>query len=121
MKIKRVKVGIRSAESVLEDAKTAMKMLAQGKAAQKETGVYFTSFEAFRKALTPKRLELLHVIKTSKPASLHELAEVTKRDIKNVSEDVKYLEQIGLIEKRTDRREVRPFIGYDRIALEIAI
>jgi predicted transcriptional regulator len=121
MKVKRVKVGIKSTEKVLEDAKTAMKKLEQGQTIQRETGVYFTSFEAFRKALTPKRLQLLHVIKISKPKSLHELAEFTKRDIKNVSEDVKYLEQIGLIEKRGGRREVIPVIGYDRIALEIAI
>ncbi|MBA4417041.1 MAG: hypothetical protein C0392_03885 [Syntrophus sp. (in: bacteria)] len=121
MKVKKVRVGIRSVESVLDDAKETMKILERGEHVQKEAGVYFASFEAFRKALTPKRLALLHVIKTSKPKSLHELAEITKRDIKNVSEDVKYLEQIGLIEKRGDRREVVPFIGYDRIALEIAI
>jgi predicted transcriptional regulator len=121
MKVKKVKVDIRSVESVLEDAKNVMKTLEEGKTTQAEAGVYFTSFEAFRKALTPKRLELLHAIKTAKPKSLHELAEVTKRDIKNVSEDVKYLEQIGLIEKRGDRREVVPVIGYDRIALEIAL
>ena len=116
-----MRVGIRSAEEVLEDAKMAMKKLEQGQVVPRETGVYFTSFEAFRKALTPKRLQLLHAIKVSKPKSLHELAEFTKRDIKNVSEDVKYLEQIGLIEKRGDRREVIPVIGYDKIALEIAI
>jgi predicted transcriptional regulator len=121
MKVKKVTVDIRSVENVLDDAKTVMKALAEGKTAHTETGVYFTSFEAFRKALTPKRLELLHAIKTARPKSLHELAEVTRRDIKNVSEDVKYLEQIGLIEKRGDRREVVPVIGYDRIALEIAI
>jgi predicted transcriptional regulator len=120
MKVKKVRVDIRSVENVLDDAKSVMKAPAEGKTAQTETGVYSTSFEAFRKALTPRRLELLHAIKAARPRSLHELAEVTKRDIKNVSEDVEYLEQIGLIEKRGDRREVVPVIGYDRIALEIA-
>jgi predicted transcriptional regulator len=121
MKVKRIRIGIKSVESVLDDAKETMKRLERGESAQKETGVYFASFEAFRKALTPKRLALLHVIKTAKPKSLHELAEITKRDIKNVSGDVKYLEQIGFLEKHGGQREIRPSITYDRIALEISI
>jgi predicted transcriptional regulator len=121
MKVKKVRIGIKSVESVLEDAKATMKQLERGEPIRKEAGVYFASFEAFRKALTPKRLALLHVIKTAKPKSLSELAGLAKRDVKNVSEDVKYLEQIGFIEKHGDRREIRPSISYDRIALEIAI
>jgi predicted transcriptional regulator len=121
MKVKKVRIGIRSVESVLEDAKETMRQLERGESVQEKAGVYFASFEAFRKALTPKRLALLHVIKTAKPKSLHELAEITKRDIKNVSEDVKYLEQIGFIEKHGGAREIKPSITYDRIALEIAI
>jgi predicted transcriptional regulator len=88
---------------------------------KEEAGVYFTSFEAFRKALTPKRLELLHIIKTKKPSSINHLARLTKRDIKNIAEDVKYLEQIGFIEKQEGNREIRPFIEYDKIDLEIAV
>ncbi|MBW6505065.1 hypothetical protein K0B90_12470 [bacterium] len=37
---------------------------------QKESGVCFTSLEAFRKALTPKRLGLVRLIRESAPASL---------------------------------------------------
>ncbi|MEA5112675.1 MAG: hypothetical protein VB050_01465 [Geobacteraceae bacterium] len=42
--------------------------------AKKQEGVYFTDYEAFRKALTPKRLELLRIIKEQKPISIHQLA-----------------------------------------------
>ncbi len=121
MRIKKVKIGIKSAEDTLNDAKAVMKSLAQGETVQKTTGVYFTSIEAFRKALTPKRLELLHTIKSRAPGSLRELAELTKRDVKNVSDDVKYLEQVGLVERCGRGRATRPTIGYDAIALEIAI
>jgi predicted transcriptional regulator len=121
MKIKKVQIGIKSVESVFEDAKETMKKIERGESVREQTGVYFSSFEAFRKALTPKRLALLHIIKTAKPKSLHELAEITKRDIKNISQDVKYLEQVGFIEKQGGRREIKPTINYDRIALEIAI
>jgi len=121
MRVKKVKIGIRSVEETLGDAKAAMKSIEQGKKVQKTTGVYFTSLEAFRKALTPKRLELLHVIKDKAPGSLRELAELSKRDVKNVSDDVKYLEQVGLIERRGAGRATKPTIDYDTIALEIAI
>ncbi|MCX5816471.1 MAG: MarR family transcriptional regulator [Proteobacteria bacterium] len=121
MRAKKVKIGIKSIEDALNDAKEVMKQIERGEKIKKEVGVYFTSFEAFRKALTPKRLELLHTVKTEQPRSINELARLLKRDIKNVAEDVKYLIQIGFIEREGHEREVKPSISYDRIALEIAI
>lgn len=121
MKVKKVKIGIKSIEASLEEAKKTMRLIVQGDQIKKEVGVYFTSFEAFRKALTPKRLELLHIIKARNPKSLKDLAEITKRDIKNISEDVKYLEQIGLVEKKEKDKEIRPLINYDKLALEIGL
>jgi predicted transcriptional regulator len=41
--------------------------------------------------------------------------------VKNVSDDVKYLEQVGLIERRRIGRATKPTIDYDAIALEIAL
>ena len=121
MKVKRVRIGIKSIEDVLDDAKEVMKRLERGEKVKKESGVYFTSFESFRKALTPKRLELLHIIRTKKPLSLHHLARLADRDIKNVAEDVKHLEQIGLVEKQETSTVARPFCNYDKIDLEIAV
>jgi predicted transcriptional regulator len=121
MRAKKVKIGIKSIEDALNDAKEVMKKIERGEKVKKEVGVYFTSFEAFRKALTPKRLELLHMVKTEQPRSINELARLLKRDIKNVAEDVKYLIQIGFIERESHEREVKPSISYDRIALEIAL
>ena len=86
-----------------------------------ERGAYFTSFEAFRKALTPKRLELLHIIKAKKPSSINELARSAKRDVKNIADNVMYLEQIGLTQKKESASKTTPVITYDKIALEIAV
>jgi predicted transcriptional regulator len=44
-------------------------------------------FEAFRKALTPKRLELLYIIKTRKPSSINELARFAKKGHGQTTED----------------------------------
>jgi predicted transcriptional regulator len=46
---------------------------------------------------------------------------MAKRDMKNISEDVKYLEQIGLLEKKDKEKEIRPVINYDTLALEIGL
>jgi len=123
MKIKKVKIGIRSAKDVFKDIREAVEKIEKGERLKtvKEPEIYFTSFEVYRKALTPKRLELIHIIKTQKPSSINELARMAKRDVKNVADDVKYLERIGLIEIKEDKRKTAPFIGYDKIALEIAV
>ncbi|HYA26976.1 MAG TPA: MarR family transcriptional regulator [Thermodesulfovibrionales bacterium] len=121
MKVKKVRIDIKSLENVLNSAKYTIKKLERGEKVKKQTGVFFTSLEIFRKAVTPKRLELLHLIKTRNPSSINELARMANRDIKNVSDDVKYLEQIGLLEKKEIARKTKPVINYDRIDLEIAV
>ncbi len=123
MKVKRIKVGIKDLKVILNDFVKTGEAIEQGKRFKpvKEPEIYFTSFEALRKALTPKRLELLHVIKTQKPQSINELARMAKRDLKNVADDLKYLEKIGLIETKETKRKTTPVISYDRIALEIAV
>jgi predicted transcriptional regulator len=92
MRVKKIKIGIKNLKTALDDFVRTGEAIQQGEKVKKETGLYFTSFEAFRKALTPKRLELLHIIKTKKPSSINELARMAKRDVKNIADDVKYLE-----------------------------
>ncbi|MBM4145645.1 MAG: hypothetical protein FJ240_05140 [Nitrospira sp.] len=123
MRVKKVKVRIKSLKEILKDTADVVKRMEKGERLKpvKEPEIYFTSFEALRKALTPKRLELLHIIKTKKPSSINELARMAKRDVKNIAEDVKCLEQMALIEKKKTDNKTTPVINYDRIALEIAV
>ena len=60
----------------------------------------FPSFEVLGKIITGTRLELLSAIRSHKPRSIQELARITKRDFKNVYQDVKILAEYGLIELR---------------------
>ena len=123
MRIKKINIRIKDLRSMLDDVVKVGEAIEQGKILKpvKVPEIYFTSFEALRGALTAKRLELLHIIKTQKPSSINELARMAKRDIKNVACDVKYLEGIGLIETRESKRKKAPVITYDRIAFEIAV
>jgi len=124
MKIRKVRVGIKDLKTVLNEFVEIGKAVEKGKPVQKEKGVYFTSVEAFRKAITPKRLALLKAIKTEKPSSVRQLSKIAKRDVKNVSTDIKFLDQVGLVDiKRNDeaKKEITPSVSYDKILFEIAV
>ena len=122
MKVRKVKIGIKDVETLLNEFADAAGAIEVGKKVKQERGVYFTNIQAFRKALTQKRLELLHAIKTEHPSSINHLARILQRDIKNVATDVRFLEQAGLIDtKKATSKETAPHVTYDKILLEIAV
>ncbi len=98
MKRKSVKIGVRSVKGVLKDFVKTGNMIEAGKQVKGEKAIYFESIKGFRKALTPMRLELLHLIKEKNPKSIQGLARLAKRDIKSVSVDIKILESLNLID-----------------------
>lgn len=121
MRIKKIK--IKDLKSMLDEFVKTGEAIERGEKVKPVKGpeVYFTSFEALRKVLTPKRRELLHIIKMKKPASINELARMAKRDLKNVSDDVKYLEQVGLIERKKTANRTAPVVTYDKLSFEMAV
>jgi len=124
MKIRKVRVGIKDLKTALNEFVEIGKAVEEGKPVKKEKGVYFTNVEAFRKAITPKRLALLKAIKTEKPSSVRQLSKIAERDVKNVSTDIKFLEQVGLVDiKRNDeaKKEIIPSVSYDKILFEITV
>ena len=124
MKLKKVRIGIKSAKEALEDFARTAEAVERGEKVKKEKGVYFESIEGFRKALTPKRLELLHLIKEKHPKSLQELSRLAKRDIKSIVTDIEILESLDLVEverKKKGRGESTPEVHYDAIELLVAV
>ena len=124
MKVKKVKIGIKSLKEVLEDFAETAEAIERGEKVKRRRGYYFENLAAFRRALTEKRLEVLHVIKREKPSSVYALAKLLKRDVKNVTQDLEYLKQIGLVEiRRTKEKQERniPEVKYDKIDLQIAV
>ena len=98
MKVKKVKLGIKGVKEVLEDFVNTGEAIERGDDVRKEKAVYFESIKGFRKAITPKRVELLHIIREKHPKSIQELARLTKRDIKNIATDIGILEALGLVD-----------------------
>ncbi len=124
MKVKNVKIGVRTMEQAFKEAGDVMEKIASGERVKKQAEVYFENLDTMRKILTEKRLEILHTIKKTHPSSIYKLAKTLNRDINNVIEDLDYLKELGLVElkKAKDGREkTTPQVNYDKIQLEIAV
>ena len=61
--------------------------------------VYFNDVKTFLRHITPKRFELIENLHNSGAMSIRGLAKTLKRHYKNVYDDVKMLEHIGLVEQ----------------------
>ncbi|MBI2468009.1 MAG: ArsR family transcriptional regulator [Candidatus Rokubacteria bacterium] len=123
---KTLTIEIKSMEHAFEGFRKTFKALAAGRRVARHEGVYFTSIEAARNLLTRNRLALLRTIRTRHPGSIYELAKTVKRDLKNVQQDLRILEEYGLIRmtpaRRGGKRLVKvPEAPFDEIALRIAI
>ncbi len=126
MRVKNVTIGIKSVKEMLGEAQSIMERLESGaKVTRKKPGIYFDNLETMRKAITEERVRIIKIIRERHPNSIYELAKMVHRNIKNVSDDVHYLAQLGLIElerAKTDGREKTiPHVNYDKIRLEIAV
>ena len=122
MKAKNVTMGIKSLREGLKDFSDTFKALQNGEQVQpKSEGIYFTDFEAFRKAMTPQRFALLKMIRERHPDSISCLAGLTGRNIKNVSEDVKALMNLGLLEVSQTGKNKAPYLRYEKILVELAV
>ena len=124
MKVKKFKIGIKNVKDVLIDFVKAGESMERGEEVTRERAIYFESVKGFRKAITPKRMELLHLIREKHPKSIQALARIAKRDIKSIVTDIRILTELGLIDikrKKDGRKESMPVVDYQKINLEIAV
>jgi predicted transcriptional regulator len=115
-------ITIKSTEETLRGAQRVMEgLMRREKVSTRPSEYSFSSFEAFRKALTLQRFQLLKVIRENNPKSIHELAKLTGRDMKNVSEDLRALKEMELVELEPHGRLKTPRVKYDEIRFEVAM
>ena len=124
MKVKNIKIEIQNEKEFVTEVMRDVKQIAKGKDIKKSV-VSFESLKAMRKFITDERLRILKTIKKHHPQSIYELARILGRDTKNVSDDVHYLADMGLIEiekaKTNGREKTTPVVNYEKILLEIAV
>ncbi len=123
---KTLTIQIKSTKDALEGFRESFKAVETGRRVTRHKGVYFTSIEAARNLLTPNRLRLLRTIRRDRPDSIYELAKIVGRDLKNVQDDLRVLDEYGLVQLKRGRsaskRRVKvPRALFGEIALKIAI
>ncbi len=127
MKVKNITVEIKPLKGVLNDAAKVMAETKKGKRPKHKKGLSFGSVESFREFFTPKRLELLQIIRHKHPHSVYELSKLAGREIKSVVVDVKILEKYGLIDTKKvhapgkEGYKVTPIFEYDKLTVDIAV
>ncbi len=82
-----------------------------------------SDISSLRQLLSNERAKLIHVIKTKQPDSIYELAKILGRDFKAVRQDIRLLEQFGLIELissiKNSRERLRPIIDADKLVITL--
>jgi len=70
--------------------------------------------------LTPKRIELLYSVASLRARSINKLAQKTRRNVKNVYQDLKALQSLGLVTfRKRGKRNIVPETLIEEIALLI--
>lgn len=124
MRVKNVRLDIQSEDDFIAEVKGAMKEVAKGKKVKPQSVISFESLKTMRKFITDERLRILKAVKEYNPDSIYELAKLLKRDTKNVSDDVHYLSELGLIEikrAKDKRHKTKPIVDYEKILVEISV
>lgn len=78
-------------------------------------GLSLPDESALARVFSVRNLELVRAIAEHDPSSMRALAQLVDRDIKNVSQNLNELEQLGLVELVDDGRAKRPVVPYDEI------
>ena len=125
MKIKRITLKVKTLDEMAADFKRTWKEAGKGISVREAAeAICFDSVEDMQKFLSPERIRLLRTVHERTPKSIYELAKMLDRDRKNVTEDVKMLEGVGLIERKvakSGKEKVKLVVDYDRIQMDIAV
>ena len=123
MKVKKIKINLKSLEDVGKETTKVMRAVESGESVSpKRHEIVFSDFAALKGFLTPKRLELIRLIRRHAPNSIAQLARLAKRDFARVYQDLKLLSEAGIIEipKGLKGEKAKPGVA-EEIRLEIVV
>ena len=104
--MKVIKIGIASQaeirQRILAIAKGELKVKSS------DPKIWFTSMRSLAQVLSDENRALLDVIRSSKPVSISELAEMTGRKQGNLSRTLKTMSNYGLVKMQKHNKALRP-------------
>ena len=116
MKVKNVRLEIQAEGEFISEIKQDLKNRKR-RGRKEPLNALFESMKTMRSFITDERLRILRTIKKYSPESIYELAKILKRDTKNVSDDIHFLSDLGLIEikeSKDGRRKTTPKVNYQK-------
>jgi predicted transcriptional regulator len=122
LKIKKINVVIEDLDKFFYKSKKEFKKLEEGKL-KKSIDVLSLSEDEYRNLFSKKRLDIIKALRHKKFISIYELAKHLNRPYKNVYDDVNLLLELGVIEKKEDKKTHKDnyFVEFDKIAVEIPV
>ena len=104
--MKVLRIGLASQEKVRQRVLAVAKGEIKPKASDPK--IWFTSMRSLSQVLSDENRALLDVIRTSRPGSISELADITGRKQANLSRTLKTMSRYGLVTMEKNDRSVRP-------------
>lgn len=113
------KIGIKGKKEFFDEIERDWLAIDRGeKSSEPVHRVYFESAEVLSKVITRQRHNLLKVLHANGALTVRALAALLKRDYKNVYQDVKILEESGLIERDRSNHVTAP---HERLTIELPL
>ena len=118
MKQRQILIGIRSEQDQVNEVKTAWKRAERGLSPQEPINkLYFLDMVSLMRILSPKRMELLKMLRAIGATNIRQLAIKLSRNYSNVYQDITELTNVGLVEMPKKNKYVVP---WDLITIDIA-
>ena len=119
MEKKVVTVGIMS----MEDFKNRTMAIVRGEYTPRkdEPKIWFESLKVLGEVLSDRNQDLLRIIIKHEPESLKELADLTGRQVSNLSRSLSNMEDIGLVKLTRNGRRVKPAVVATDFRVEFGI
>ena len=77
------------------------------------------ALKRFREVFTLKRIEVINQLNKRCFDSIAELSRHLKRDIKNIYEDLKRLESLGIVKLNKQGKNIKPVLDIETISIEL--
>jgi predicted transcriptional regulator len=113
---KRIVIGVKDSQVAAAEFVRAWKQAAGGKRNGTVERLYFEDLASLLKVLTPRRLATLRTLGRQGPMSVRALARAMGRDYKNAFNDVRALEQAGLLARS---KTGMPMVPWRKIVAEL--
>ena len=83
-----------------------------------EPKVWFSSMKSLSEVLSDNNIRLLKMIEETQPKTLKDLAELSGRQVSNLSRTLKTMERYGIVELKRVSRSVEPIVKASQFSIQ---